>query len=93
MAQNYDAEARERLIMWIRRRMDEFGITMDELAAAMTTPVYRDAKGNEWSGRGEAPDWIMAAERAGVNRDFFLQMRADEKDDEPVNSGFFLPRH
>jgi DNA-binding protein H-NS len=30
-----DGNARERLIVWIRRRMDEYGITMEALADAI----------------------------------------------------------
>jgi DNA-binding protein H-NS len=72
-----DGEARDRLIIWIRRRMDEFGITMDALAASLMDdathfPLYRDARGNEWNGNGEMPDWMRAAKNAGVNPDFFL---------------------
>jgi DNA-binding protein H-NS len=70
-AQHYDAEARERLILWIRRRMDEFGITIEALSQACEAPVYRDARGNEWAGDGDVPDWLKAAENTGVDREFF----------------------
>ncbi|WP_321935499.1 H-NS family nucleoid-associated regulatory protein [Paraburkholderia sp. J8-2] len=93
MAQRYTEEARERLIVWIRRKMEEFGITTEALSAAMSTPTYRDAKGNEWTGRGEPPDWIKAAERAGVAREFFLQAPTNLKNEEPAVSAFFRPRH
>ncbi|EIN00478.1 hypothetical protein WQE_13736 [Paraburkholderia hospita] len=71
-----DEEARQRLIIWIRKRMDEFGITPDSLASSIrhdqeNPPIYRDARGNEWNGLGEMPDWLRAAENAGVNPDFF----------------------
>jgi DNA-binding protein H-NS len=71
-----DGEARDRLIIWIRRRMDEFGITTEALAASLAhdaahPPLYRDARGNEWNGIGAMPDWIRAAKNAGVNPDFF----------------------
>jgi DNA-binding protein H-NS len=33
---------------------------------------YRDKNGNEWSGRGLTPRWLVAAERAGQKRDKFL---------------------
>lgn len=76
-----DGEARERLIVWIRRRMEEFGITVDALAESMQhdlahLPLYRDANGNEWNGIGELPHWLQAAKHAGVNPDFF---RIEEK--------------
>jgi DNA-binding protein H-NS len=71
-----DGEARERLILWIRRRMADFGITLDALAASIEhdlahRPLYRDARGNEWDGNGDMPDWLRAAKYAGVNPDFF----------------------
>lgn len=71
-----DGEARDRLIIWIRRRMDDFGITTDALAESIRhdseqSPIYRDARGNEWNGMGDAPDWMRAAKNAGVNPDFF----------------------
>ncbi|CAB3766607.1 hypothetical protein LMG29739_04871 [Paraburkholderia solisilvae] len=71
-----DGEARDRLIIWIRRRMDEFGITIDALAASIEhdrrhPPLYRDARGNEWNGLGQIPDWLQAAKNAGVDPDFF----------------------
>lgn len=71
-----DGEARERLIIWIRRRMDEFGITPQAIAESIeqdlaNRPVYRDARGNEWNGQGVMPDWLLAAKHAGVSPDFF----------------------
>jgi DNA-binding protein H-NS len=71
-----DGEARDRLIIWIRRRMDEFGITIEALATSLQhdvdhPPLYRDARGKEWNGLDDMPDWIRAAKNAGVNPDFF----------------------
>jgi DNA-binding protein H-NS len=71
-----DGEARDRLIIWIRRRMDEFGITIEALAASIEhdrrhPPLYRDARGNEWNGSGQMPEWLQAAKHAGVDPDFF----------------------
>lgn len=71
-----DEQARERLILWIRRRMDEFGITPEAIAESIqqdleNQPRYRDARGNEWSGKGEMPDWLRFAKNAGVDPDFF----------------------
>jgi DNA-binding protein H-NS len=71
-----DGEARDRLIIWIRRRMEEFGITAEALAASIQhdqdhPPLYRDARGNEWNGQGDMPDWMRAAKNAGVDPDFF----------------------
>ena len=33
---------------------------------------YADDKGNKWTGRGRAPLWLVAAEKAGKKRDSFL---------------------
>jgi hypothetical protein len=71
-----DGEARDRLIIWIRRRMEEFGITPQALADSIQhdldhPPLYRDARGNEWNGLGETPHWLRAAQNAGVDPDFF----------------------
>ncbi len=71
-----DGEARDRLIIWIRRRMEEFGITTDTLAASIEhdeahPPLYRDARGHQWNGLGDMPDWLLAAKNAGVSPEFF----------------------
>ncbi|WP_343676939.1 H-NS family nucleoid-associated regulatory protein [Paraburkholderia heleia] len=72
----HDGEARERLIVWMRRRMAEYGITPQALADSIQhdldhAPVYRDAFGNEWNGSGTMPNWLRAARDAGVSPDFF----------------------
>ena len=56
--------------------MEEFGITPEALADSIQhdldrPPLYRDARGNEWNGLGEAPHWLRAAQNAGVDPDFF----------------------
>ncbi|CAG9255275.1 H-NS family nucleoid-associated regulatory protein [Paraburkholderia caribensis] len=71
-----DGEARDRLIIWMRRRMEEFGISIEALSASIEhdkahPPLYRDARGHEWNGIGDMPDWLVAAKNAGVNPDFF----------------------
>jgi DNA-binding protein H-NS len=72
----HDGEARKRLIVWLRKRMAEFGITTQALADSIQhdrdhAPVYGDASGNEWNGMGAVPGWLQAACNAGVNPDFF----------------------
>jgi DNA-binding protein H-NS len=56
--------------------MAEFGITPEALADSIQhdlsqRPLYRDARGNEWNGQGEMPDWLRVAKNAGVGPDFF----------------------
>ncbi|WP_367277848.1 H-NS family nucleoid-associated regulatory protein [Paraburkholderia sp.] len=94
-----DGEARERLIMWIRRRMAEFGITPQALAESLQydrdhPPLYRDARGNEWNGKGAMPHWLSAARNAGVNPDFFRidpapQGSASDSSNEPKQPDLF----
>lgn len=71
-----DGEARDRLIIWIRRRMEEFGTAVDALAESIQhdvdhPPLYRDAHGNEWNGLGDVPGWLLAARNAEVDPGFF----------------------
>lgn len=41
--------------------------------AGRTVPIkYRDGTGNTWTGRGRAPLWLVAAEKAGKKRESFL---------------------
>jgi DNA-binding protein H-NS len=42
------------------------------LAGRSVAPKYRDGDGNTWSGRGLAPKWLVAAEKAGQKRESFL---------------------
>ena len=73
-----DAETRERLIRWIRLRMNEFGITLATLAQSLEDDVkaaqavrYRDAYGNTWSGAGDLPEWLRRAVAAGQSIEHF----------------------
>ena len=55
--------------------MEEFGITLEDLEAALiadaATPKYRDAFGHEWDGTGERPDWLTRAINAGQDIEHF----------------------
>ncbi|MDE1179117.1 H-NS family nucleoid-associated regulatory protein [Paraburkholderia sp.] len=94
---HFDGEARDRLIVWIRRRMEEFGISYDDLATAINAdqahrPVYQDAKGNQWNGSGDMPDWLKAAKHAGVDPEFFRvdsTASAASHDDREAPAFFF----
>jgi DNA-binding protein H-NS len=75
---DFDGSARERLIAWICRRMDEHDITMEALAesieadeSAACAVKYRDAFGNSWDGRGDKPEWLRRAVYAGQSIDHF----------------------
>lgn len=89
-----DEEARGRLILWIRRRMDELGITLEALSDSIQQdlaqrPRFRDHRGNEWNGQGEMPTWLRAAQNAGVNPDFF---RIDPTTQATTQSSTIDPR-
>ncbi len=72
-----DGEARDRLIVWIRRRMEEYGISLEALAESLDadreaqTPMYRDAYGNTWDGKGDKPEWLARAIHAGQDMEHF----------------------
>jgi DNA-binding protein H-NS len=73
-----NGETRERLIRWLRRRMEEYGITEEALAASVLADhqaerevLYRDAYGNTWDGHGDLPDWLRRAVAAGQHVDHF----------------------
>jgi DNA-binding protein H-NS len=78
-----DGEARDRLIIYMRRRMAEYGIKLSDLkdkpVAKPTTvstkperPVkYRDTKGHTWDGVGERPQWLTHAMNLGLSPSFF----------------------
>jgi DNA-binding protein H-NS len=73
-----DGEARDRLIRWILRRMEEFGITHGALAQSIEEDLqderavsYRDAWGNAWNGAGDLPEWLQRAVSAGQSIEHF----------------------
>ncbi|CAB3775180.1 H-NS histone family protein [Paraburkholderia humisilvae] len=73
-----DERKRDSMIAYIRRRMEEVGITPTDLAAAMageqlqhTELRYRSATGDTWSGEGEMPQWLQQAISAGQSIEHF----------------------
>jgi DNA-binding protein H-NS len=73
-----DEMKRERMIAYIRHRMEEFGIKPEDVAPAPVTAVkpptvirYRNAMGEQWDGEGEMPDWLRRAIQAGQSPAFF----------------------
>jgi DNA-binding protein H-NS len=95
-----EEEARARLILWIRRRMDEFGITVEAIADSIQqdlaqAPRFRDHRGNEWNGQGDMPTWLRAAKNAGVSPDFFridppFHVTAESKKVDPRQLDLFF---
>ena len=73
-----EGEPRERLIRWIRHRMDKFGITLTALAQSLDSDLkkqqavsYRDAWGHTWNGSGDLPEWLQRAVAAGQSIEHF----------------------
>ncbi|MFM0140136.1 H-NS histone family protein [Caballeronia grimmiae] len=67
-----DERKRDSMIAYLRHRMDDFGISADDLAsslankpAAPDTGRYGSAGGDTWSGEGEMPQWLKQATSAG----------------------------
>ncbi|HKT97239.1 MAG TPA: H-NS histone family protein [Paraburkholderia sp.] len=73
-----DERKRESIVAYLRRRMAEFGIEPDDLASSiaadqerMRAARYRDAAGNTWDGKGNAPQWVVQATSAGQSVEHF----------------------
>jgi DNA-binding protein H-NS len=73
-----DGEARERLIVWMRDRMERAGITLEALERELIADTraafavqYRDAYGNTWDGAGVMPTWLTRAVAAGQSVEHF----------------------
>jgi DNA-binding protein H-NS len=73
-----DERKRESIVAYLRRRMAEFGIEPEDIAASlaadqarMRAARYRDAKGNTWDGQGDAPRWVVQALSAGQSLEHF----------------------
>jgi len=73
-----DERKRESMVAYLRRRMTEFGIEPDDVAASITADQermratrYRDAVGNTWDGKGDAPQWVVQATSAGQALEHF----------------------
>jgi len=64
-----DERKRDSMIAYLRHRMEDFGISPDDLASALAaTPKvdrYRSANGDSWSGEGAMPQWLTQAISAG----------------------------
>jgi DNA-binding protein H-NS len=73
-----DERKRDSIVAYLQRRMNEFGITPEALAASLAADQqrllavkYRDAFGNSWDGEGTAPQWVIQATSAGQNLEHF----------------------
>ncbi|WP_253074241.1 H-NS family nucleoid-associated regulatory protein [Paraburkholderia caribensis] len=73
-----DERKRDSMVAYLRRRMEEVGIELDDLAAAIAedqikqkTARYRSATGEICSGEGEMPQWLSQAVSAGQSLEHF----------------------
>ncbi|WP_434660736.1 H-NS histone family protein [Paraburkholderia sp. A3BS-1L] len=80
-----DERKRESIVAYLRRRMDEFGIKPDDVAASIAADQerqraarYRDAFGHTWDGKGDAPRWVIQATSAGQSLEHFAISKTPE---------------
>lgn len=68
-----DERKRDSVVVYIRRRMAACGISMEQLAAALSNDnaAYRNAEGKTWNGRGDMPQWMQHAVSAGQAPEHF----------------------
>jgi DNA-binding protein H-NS len=73
-----DERKRDSIIAYLRHRMDDFGISPDDLGSFLATSSagpdtvrYRNAGGDSWSGEGEMPQWLKQATSAGQSIEHF----------------------
>lgn len=73
-----DERKRESIVAYLRRRMAEFSIEPNDVAASIAEDQrrqravrYRDAFGNSWDGEGAAPQWVVQATSAGQSLEHF----------------------
>jgi DNA-binding protein H-NS len=79
-----DERKRDSMVAYLRRRMTEFGITPEVVAASIAADhaslravKYRDAFGSTWDGKGAAPQWVIQATSAGQNLEHFSVHQSD----------------
>ncbi|WNC95407.1 H-NS family nucleoid-associated regulatory protein (plasmid) [Paraburkholderia sp. FT54] len=64
-----DERKRDSMIAYLRHRMEDFGISADDLAATLAAEPaagrYRSAHGENWSGEGAMPQWLKQPISAG----------------------------
>jgi DNA-binding protein H-NS len=76
------AAARETVIAEMQTKLQQLGMSLDDVIAAQqkrkrrrgqaVPPRYRSPEGKTWSGRGPTPKWMRELEEAGGNREDFL---------------------
>ena len=76
------AAARETVIAEMQTKLQQLGMSLDDVIAAQqkrkrrprqaVPPKYRSPEGKTWSGRGPTPKWMREIEEAGRNREDYL---------------------
>jgi DNA-binding protein H-NS len=73
-----DERKRDAMVAYLRRRIEEFGIKLEDRALAIkseqpgqTEARYSNATGDSWDGRGEMPQWLKQAISAGQSIQHF----------------------
>lgn len=84
-----DERRRDSIVAYLQRRMAEFGITPDSVAASIAEDQrrllavkYRDASGNTWDGEGAAPQWVIQAKSAGQSLEHFAVLQPGKAQSE-----------
>lgn len=80
-----DERKRDSIVAYLLRRMAEFDIKPEAIAASiaddqrrLNAVKYRDAAGNSWDGHGAAPQWVVMATSAGQSLEHFAVRKAVE---------------
>nr|WP_091996746.1 H-NS histone family protein [Paraburkholderia lycopersici] len=87
-----DERKRDSIVAYLQRRMAEFDITPEAIAASiaedqrrLNAVKYRDAAGNSWDGHGAAPQWVVKATSAGQSLEHFV-VEVSRQQDAPKRS-------
>ncbi|SDC93601.1 H-NS family nucleoid-associated regulatory protein [Paraburkholderia lycopersici] len=82
-----DERKRESMVAYLQRRMAEFGIEPEDVAASIAADQerlraarYRDAYGNTWDGKGAVPQWVLQATSAGQSLEHFAVNATPEQE-------------
>jgi DNA-binding protein H-NS len=82
-----DERKRESIVAYLRRRMAEFEIKPEDIAASIAADQERlravrfgDASGNTWDGKGAPPQWVVQATSAGQSLEHFAIDGASSRD-------------
>lgn len=85
-----DERKQESIVAYLRRRMEEFGIEPDDIAASIAADQlriraarYQNAAGDTWDGQGEMPQWLVQVTSAGQALEHFAIRKPEERAEAP----------